>query len=150
MTKKKDPKDFLDQGRPTLYTEELAIEILSQLGMGHSLAKTCRKEGMPCFQTVYTWIKKYPDFLEGYTRAKDDSADANADRIDEIAEGVLSGEFEHGNARVAIDAYKWSAAHKKPKKYGDKTQIEHSGKIGLSDLTDEELKKKLEDLENDE
>jgi len=30
------------------------------------------------------------------------------------------------------------------------TKIEHSGKIGLTDLTDLELAKKLEDLENDD
>lgn len=146
MTKKKDPKDHLKMGAPTKYTEKLAIEILSSLGMGNSLAKTCRQENMPSFQSVYTWLKKYPDFLEDYTRAKDDSADANADKIDEIAEGVLAGEFEPANARTAIDAYKWSAAHKKPKKYGDKQQIEHSGQIGLADLSDVELQNKLDEL----
>ena len=47
-------------------------------------------------------------------------------------------------------AFKWTASKKIPKKYGDKQQIEHTGKVGLIDLTDAELAKKLEDLENED
>ena len=72
------------------------------------------------------------------------------DKIEDIAEKVLSGVYEPQAARVAIDAFKWTAGKKLPKKYGERQHIEHGGKIGLADLTNAELTKKLEDLENDE
>ena len=134
------------KGRPTKYSEKLAIEICSNIGMGNSLRKTCEMDGMPSFQSVYTWFSKYPDFLEQYTRAKTDSGDSDADKIEDIAERVITGEIGPQEARVAIDAFKWTAGKKRPKKYGDKQQIEHSGKVGLSDLSDVELQNKLDEL----
>lgn len=150
MTKKKDPKDLLPAGRPSKYSEETAISICAHIGMGNSLTRVCDMKGHPSVASVYTWFKKYPTFLEDYTRAKSDSADADADRIEQIAEGVLTDEYDPASARVAIDAYKWSAGKKRPKKYGDKQQIEHSGEIGLLDLTDQELQDKLDELESDD
>lgn len=149
MTKRKDPKDFKPDGRPTDYTEELGILICSRIGQGNSLTKVCAMDDTPSVQTVYTWFKKYPEFLEDYARSKEDSGDADQDKLDEIAEKVLTGVYEPQQARVAADIIKWSASKKKPKKYGDKQQIEHSGKIGLADRTDEELARRLEELEND-
>ena len=124
-------------------------KICAMVGMGNSLRKTCSPADMPSFQTVYTWFRLYPELLEQYMRAKDDSADSDHDKLDEISEGVLDGTYDPQSARVAADIIKWSAGKKKPKKYGDRQQIEHTGKIGLMDLTDVELKAKLDSL-NDE
>ena len=137
-------------GRPAKYTEEMAIKLCSKVAEGNSLRKICAKDDMPCISTVYTWFNLHPEFTEQYARAKGDSGDSDADKIEEIAEKVLDGTYEPAAARVAIDAFKWTASKKIPKKYGDRQHIEHSGKVGLTDLTDLELKKKLEDLENDE
>jgi hypothetical protein len=137
-------------GRPTDYSEELVNSLCSQIALGNSLRKICEAEDMPCIATIYVWFQKHPGFIEQYARAKGDSGDSDADKIEEIAEKVLSGVYEPAAARVAIDAFKWTASKKIPKKYGDRQHIEHSGKIGLADLTNEELAKKLEDLESEE
>jgi len=137
-------------GRPKRYSKDLADEICFLIAQGNSMRKVAAMEKMPCGQTIFSWFRDYPDFLEQYTRAKEESADSDQDKLDEIAEKVLTGEYEPQPARVAADIIKWSASKKKPKKYGDRQQIEHSGKIGLSDLTDNELAQKLEDLENNE
>jgi len=133
-------------GRPTKYNKELAISICSMIGMGNSLTKVCGMKEMPSVQSVYTWFKLYPEFLEDYTRAKTDSGDADADRINDIAEKVLTGELEPQAARVAIDAYKWSAGKKRPKKYGDKQFIDVTERTKLEDSTDEELEAQLKEL----
>lgn len=78
---------------------------------------------MPSHQTVYNWLQAHPDFLEQYARAKEDSGDADADKIEEIAEKTLSGEIDPKAARVAIDAYKWTAGKKRPKVYGDRLAV---------------------------
>ena len=129
------------KGRPTDYTEELASDFCSRIALGRSLRSVVSDGDMPGHQTIYNWLGKYPYFVEQYTRAKKDSADADADRIEEIAEKVLTGAYEPQQARVAIDAYKWTAGKKRPKKYGDKQFIET--KDTTEDITDEALKDRI-------
>lgn len=118
-------------GRPTDYTEDLGDILCSRLSQGISLRKVCKADDMPSTVTVYSWFRKYPEFLKHYTRAKEESADADQDRIDEIAEKVLEGEYEPNVAKVAADLIKWSASKKKPKKYGDRIQqdVKHTGNV---------------------
>ena len=133
-------------GRPAIYTQKIADKICSEIAQGYSLRKTCLSKELPHLATVYRWFSKHPEFCEQYARAKSDGGDADADKIEDIAEKVLTGEYDPQAARVAIDAFKWTASKKIPKKYGDRQQIEHTGKIGLMDLTDTELKAKLDSL----
>lgn len=133
-------------GRPTDYTEELANSFCSELALGNSLRSVCARDEFPSHQSIYTWLNKYPQFLEQYTRAKSDSGDADADRIEEIAEKVLDGSLDPQAARVAIDAYKWTAGKKRPKKYGDKLHTEHSGEVNLNSLTEHAIDEELMSL----
>lgn len=135
-------------GRPTDYTPVLASKFCGEIALGNSLRSVVKREDMPSHTAIYEWLAKYPEFAEQYARAKADSGDSDADKIEEIAERVLNGELEPQQARVAIDAYKWTAGKKRPKKYGDKIQQEISGKLDYSNATDEELDKKLEALLN--
>jgi len=134
-------------GRPTDYNNNLVADLCSRIAMGQSLRKVCKADDMPAISTVYTWFPEYPELVEQYARAKEDSADADQDKLDEIAEKVLVGEYEPQNARVAADIIKWSASKKKPKKYGDKSTTVHEGSIGLKELPDPELDRRIAQLE---
>jgi len=136
-------------GRPTDYTQEIADLICFRIGEGNSLRKVLREdqEGdhiFPCGQTIYSWFRIYPDFLEQYARAKEESGDADQDKLDEIAEKVLTGEYEPQQARVAADIIKWSASKKKPKKYGDRITTEHTGTVGIADMSEDQLNAAIE------
>ncbi len=141
---KQEPKTT---GRPTDYTLGLSDLICARLAEGNSLRKVCKAEDMPSTTSVYSWFRLYPEFLEQYTRAKEESGDADQDRIDEIAEGVLDGDIEPNVAKVAADLIKWSASKKKPKKYGDRQQIDQVVRHKFGDLTDEDLRQRLIDLD---
>lgn len=134
-------------GRPTSYTKRIAAKLCSQISTGMSLRKVCKSKKMPSTASVYIWFSKHPEFIEQYARAKVDSADADQDRLDEIAEGTLEGRYDPKAARVAADIIKWSASKKKPKKYGDRTTLSHEGSISYTDLTEEELDRKIQQLE---
>jgi hypothetical protein len=116
------------QGRPTDYTPELGDEICAQLSGGESLRRVCAKKNMPSRQTVFTWLRVHEGFLDQYTRAKQETADALADDIEDIAIGVLNKKYDPQAARVAVDAKKWVASKLKPKKYGDKLDLTTDGK----------------------
>lgn len=115
-------------GRPSLYTQELADEICSQLAEGKSLRTVCTAETMPSKSTVFKWLREVKAFSDQYARAKEESADALADEMLDIAddsERDYNGEKLNGEniqrARLRVDTRKWIAAKLKPKKYGDKT-----------------------------
>jgi len=112
----------------TIYTDDLFDYICSELADGKSLKRICEQKGMPDKATFYRWINGDPILCDKYARAKDDSADALSEDIQNIADDVLSGKYEANNARVAIDAKKWIASKLKPKKYGDKIDMTTNGK----------------------
>jgi hypothetical protein len=57
-------------GRPSGYDPEVASAICTGLMMGRTLAQVCADPAAPCVGTVYNWLRKHPEFLEDYRRAK--------------------------------------------------------------------------------
>lgn len=135
----------MQMGRPSDYTEDMAIEICARLASGESLVRMCKADDMPSVSTVYRWIQAHEEFRDNYTRAREDQADTLADEILDIANtpvvGVKTKTNEKGEVettegdmiehrRLQVDARKWIAAKLKPKKYGDKQQTEVTGADG--------------------
>ena len=106
--------------RPTDFTQNTADEICARLVEGTSLAEICRDDAMPQYRTVYGWLTKNEQFSQDYARAREEQADADADAIGDMAAQVRAGLLDPAAARVAIDAYKWSAGKRQSQKYGDK------------------------------
>ncbi len=107
-------------GRPTKYSEKLAIEICERLIGGDSLSAICREADMPAISSIYLWMQKHKEFSEMYARAKQDQADTLADEILHIADT----ETDPNRARVRIDARKWIASKLKPRVYADRIKQE--------------------------
>ena len=107
---------------------ELFDDIINGIVEGKSVRYILKGINMPSFATLLKWIEEDEAKLKQYTRAKEESADTDADNVNNIAERVLDGEIDPAAARVAIDAYKWSAGKKKPKKYGDKIDVTSDNK----------------------
>lgn len=118
--------------------------ICDRIANGESLRGICDDEGMPACSTVFLWLAEDEAFSEQYARAREAQADAVFDDILTIADdgrndwmerknadGQNIGWMENGEAlrrsQLRIDARKWMAGKLKPKKYGDKTQMEMSG-----------------------
>ena len=119
-------------GRPTKYTKERAAEICGKIVAGKSLRSICEASSMPSASTVFLWLSKHPEFSEQYAHAKDQSAESDADLIDEIVEKVLDNRISPERARVAGDLIKWSAGKKKPKKYGNTLIVENRYDVSLT------------------
>lgn len=111
--------------------EEIKSAICEAIASGDSLVKILRESGMPGYRTVMTWLSEDETFQQNYARAREDQGDAYADRIDDVADRVLTGEIDPQAARVAIDALKWSAGKRLPKKYGDKLGLDVNGSIKI-------------------
>lgn len=130
--------------RPTDYSDNVFNDICEKLADGMSLKRICEADDKPSKATFYNWINNNEALLDKYARAKQDSSDALADDIQDIADSVLIGQYDPAAARVAIDAKKWVASKLKPKKYGDKLDVTTDGEPitdPYSALTVEELRK---------
>lgn len=135
--------------RPTKYTDQLAEDIIVQIMDGLSVAEIGRKEDMPDKSTIFRWIASNDVFCDKYMRAKDICADQMVDDMLDIADDgsndwmerldkdgnafatVLNGEHVQ-RSRLRIETRKWIASKLKPKKYGDKLDVDHGGNINVN------------------
>jgi hypothetical protein len=134
-------------GRPPLpFDQDIADKILEAISSGIGLVTFLKSDqSFPSYPTVMRWIRGNPEFAASYAQAREDMADADADKIADVAQAVLDGNLDPNAARVAIDAYKWSAGKRRPKRYGEKIEVENTGTVAVthtlnvSNLSMEEL-----------
>ena len=113
--------------RPSTFTKDLGDAICAELCDGRSVRSVCRDESMPSVKTIMRWLRENEEFRQQYARAKEESADAMADDILEIADDLSE---DAQSRRVRIDARKWIASKLKPKRYGDKVEQTVQGPDG--------------------
>lgn len=118
---------------------------------GESLRTICLADDMPTRSTVHLWLAKHQEFSDRYAIARARQADTIFDEILDIAddgsndwmqrhddEGGNIGWKENGEAiarsRLRVDVRKWMAGKLRPKKYGDKLEVEHSGTVDLANV----------------
>ena len=115
-------------GRPSKYSDKLADLICERIADGESLRTICAAGDMPSRATVFRWLdaEENAKFRDQYARAREASAEADADDVGHYARAAARGEIEPAAARAAIDGLKWSAGKRAPKKYGDKLDLTSS------------------------
>lgn len=143
------------QGRPTLYTVEIADRICAELAGGNSLAGICRAADMPSQATVHGWVTEDRDgFSERYTRAREVQALRWADELVEIADdgsndtytadGAEKVNHDHiQRSKLRVDTRKWLLSKMLPKIYGDRVFNEHRI-TDVSQMTREEAERELD------
>jgi hypothetical protein len=119
-------EQVVKMGRPSGYSEKVVGTICQEIMAGKSLRTICAMEGMPAASTVYAWLRQYPEFSDTYAHAREIQADMLAEEILEIADSDL----DPNRARVMIDARKWLASKLRPKKYGDRVELDHKVEDG--------------------
>jgi len=126
--------------------------ICDQIAEGRSLRSILKDADMPASSTVFKALAADAEFAERYARAREVQADALFDEILDIADeskddtivdadgNVSTNQEVVARSRIRIDARKWMAGKLRPKVYGDKLDLNHSGRIGVAkELSEEEL-----------
>lgn len=144
-------------GRPSSYTDEVAMEICTRMADGEGLRTICEDVHMPSRRTVMNWLLdgKHAEFVHQYGRAREAQADFLAEEIVTISNTPVIGtktkrskdgvEITSGDMiehrRLQVDARKWYASKLAPKKYGDKLELagEVAVKRSAAEMTDDEL-----------
>lgn len=130
-------------GRPRKLQADRALreKILQHIAQGKSIEKACKLEGISD-DTFWAEVNRSEEFLGLYKVAKSSAALRFAEEAIEIADeseadtfydedGKLVVNYEHiQRAKLRIDVRKWAASRLAPSLYGDKQQMEVSGKDG--------------------
>jgi hypothetical protein len=110
-------------GRPSSYSDDIALTICTRLSEGEALKRICADDGMPDRTTVNAWRRDRPAFSAMFARAREDAGDTLAEAAVAVA---MTATPETAQAvRVKYDALRWYASKLGPKTYGDKLQ--HTG-----------------------
>lgn len=120
-----------ERGAPSIFTKALADKICDRLAGGQSLREICETKGMPGKTTVLRWLRDNDNFRSQYVQAREDQGESSADSVEYTAQQVALGKISAEVGRVVIDAHKWSAGKRAPKKYGDKLDVAHQGVINI-------------------
>lgn len=139
-------------GRPSDFTEEIGDHICERLCEGESLRSICLDEGMPSRSAVFRWLAigneegadpSFSRFRDQYTRAREEQADTIFDECLQIADDATNDYMDKKNSegevigqalntehvqrsKLRIDTRKWMAGKMRPKKYGDKLEVEQT------------------------
>ncbi len=100
------------------YGKAVAEEICRRIAMGEMWFKICNTGRLPSYTTLYAWVRKYPDFAEGYAQAREMAADLRADRALVVAEESTAATVQ--SDRLRVGALQWRAANGAPKRYGSR------------------------------
>lgn len=132
MTKRKRPEELKPMGRPTIYNEALAEEICNGIASSNQgLQALCDQyPHWPDRGSIFIWMRKYPDFFNRYTKAKEQQAEVQVDYMLALANephkyidpetGIQRTDVPL--LRVKMDAIKWQASKLAQKRFGDKTE----------------------------
>lgn len=140
-------------GRPTLYSAELAAAICEQIALGYSMRTVCKADDMPSMASVFKWLRENDDFSKQYARACEERTEAMAEDLLDIADDGTNDYFEtedgkqqyNGDSiqrsKLRVDTRKWLMAKMKPKKYGDKLDLNSESTVThkYEDMDDEQL-----------
>jgi hypothetical protein len=123
-------------GRPSTYTEAVALEICKRMSGGETLRQICAGDNMPPESTVREWASRDVNgFAAHYAHAREALVEYWADDIVRISDDSTGDTItdEFGNARqntewvsrskLRVDTRKWLLSKLRPDKYGDKLEL---------------------------
>jgi len=154
-------------GRPSIYSDELALDICRRVASGECVTHIYAEADMPHIDTVMTWAidGRHGPFSEAYARAKRCRAEIWAEQLrivtSTVRMGVIKtsksdGTFEEKRvdmverSRLEADALKFPIARHDPERYGDRRSIDLGVREqDVSAMSVEEIRAEIDRLLNE-
>ena len=136
--------------KPKDWAEDWKLQFIERIAQdGRTLRSVVSDKDIPSAVYVYDEMERDPDFAKQYARAANERADAIFEEILEIADDSANdymdrkrqdGSVDHDSlnaeniqrSRLRVDARKWMLGKMRPKKYGDKLDLNHSGSFNVT------------------
>ena len=118
-------------GRPSKYSPELAERFCAEIATTTKGIRTiCESDDMPSVSSILKWLNENQEFSTLYARAKEMQSELIVDEMINISDNRVNDDTPFTGAnhiqrdRLMIDTRKWIASKLKPKKYGDKIDVD--------------------------
>ncbi len=138
------------------YDEAIGIAICQRLIEGQTIKEICKDPDLPSERTVYRWLAAERTFWQLYARAREAQMDKWSDDVVEIADEIAAATVTRVDrdgkeievvtdptavqaAKLRIDTRKFLMSKLAATTYGDKVDVNLSGAVEVSALSDEEL-----------
>lgn len=122
--------------------KEAIPAILEAMENGESLRQACKGADV-AISSFLRWVDENESLAEQYARARARCLDVQAEELEDIGDQAAAAEtaVEVAGLRLKSDNRKWLLSKLAPKKYGEKLDLTHGGRlvVAKSDLTDDEL-----------
>ncbi len=121
----------MKRGRIRDINDSLLMEIIADMAVGSSLTQACKSRG---YNTTTIWgrIQKSSKLYECYLRARDQRSDVLFERMEDLEQEVMDGKIHPKAYRAVAETMKWRLGRMKPRVYGDKHMVEHSGQVNIA------------------
>lgn len=144
------------------YSEALVTEICERISAGEVLWNICKDSDMPTVRSVNRWLKEHADFSALHKEAVNDRLNVFEDQIVTISDefesdfktvkkaGKATRVFDAevvSRAKLRIDVRKAHLKAYRPEKWGDTSTLITKSVDDVSELSQDELEKKLGELE---
>lgn len=110
--------------------------VILELKKGHSLRQACRAADIPEPSSVLQLTETDDTFASHYAHARVIGWSVRADDLEETASDL---NIPADHKRIMVDTRKWMLSKMLPKIYGDRLNLEHSGKVSADTMTEAEL-----------
>lgn len=123
-------------------SEDKMIEVCNIMSTSHlGIVKICKQVGIGSV-SFYNWLDESEANKKRYARAREAQADLLVEEMIELSDDksgdTLSTKIgEQGNAanvaraKLQVETRKWLSGKLKPKKYGDKIEVENTGEVKI-------------------
>lgn len=122
-------------------------EIIERVSNGEPLAQVLRSDGMPGITAFYDWLNKDKELDERFARAREAGHDVIAAEALRIADTPVEGQRTKrtkdgvevttedmlGHRRLQVET-RLKLLAKWDRRYADRQQVEHTGKVGIEQL----------------
>ena len=138
-------------GRPSIYTEAMALEVCNHIASGISLRSIEQMPGMPSRASVLKWVlEDRQGFASIYARARELQLECEADEIVDIADDGSNDFTQRAQSngdtievfnreaversKLRVSTRQWRLARLMQGKYGDKIEQTHKADAAFLDL----------------
>lgn len=118
------------------YHEGLVAAICGLIAGGLTATAACDKAKVSR-DTFFGWVARHPEAAKMYELAQKARVES---RAEQAVEGALASE----DPALAFKALTWDVGKQKPEKYGEKSEVKHSGTVTLAALVGLAMKLKAE------
>lgn len=124
-------------GRKSTFDQATADQLCMRLTEGESVRSVCEDSEFPSLGTVMQWASDNESFAAQYARARDIGWRVFAERLHDTSRDMT---IPADHKRIMVDTDKWMLSKMLPKIYGDRLDLNHSGKVQTNQaLTEAEL-----------